>query len=167
MPAVPPYRIHSAHGADLWMMPAPVFDGDVFNTVQSLSDLRIRHLASLVELHETKALGLEQLCEATDFHHINLYSFPIADRHPPMAFEGFNALADTLFRRFSAGASIGVHCKSGIGRSGMLACAILAKLGLSFDQALAHVAAYRGLDAPNTKCQLDWLEKFWEALAGS
>ena len=167
MPAAPPFRIHSAHGADLWMMPAPVFEGDVFNTVQSLSGLRIRHLASLVEPHETKTLGLERLREATDFHHINLYSFPITDRHPPMAFEGFNALADTLSRRFSAGESTGIHCKSGIGRSGILACAILAKLGLSFDQALALIANHRGLDAPNTKRQLDWLEKFWEALASS
>ena len=167
MTTSPPYLIYSANGANLWMLPAPVFKGDVYGTIDSLAGFQMKHLASLIEPDEAEALGLAQLHEATNLHRIHLHVLPIVDRHPPNEPQDFNALAGRLTKSFLSGESVGVHCKSGIGRSGMITCAILGKLGFDLNQALARIAKHRGLEAPNTPRQIEWLEGFWGTLAAA
>lgn len=47
----------------------------------------------------------------------------------------------------------------------MLICSLIGKLGFGMTEALATIRSKRGLEAPNTVEQLEWLEENWEALS--
>lgn len=77
---------------------------------------------------------------------------PIPDRGLP-DHHAFAALAAQALGELRAGRALGVHCRAGIGRSGMLACCILAMQGLAAEDAIAHVSRARGVTVPDTDAQ--------------
>ena len=161
----PPYLVHETENARLWLMPAPTFLGGLDKTIQRCAELGMQHLLSTVEPHEVSALGLEDLPAACLASEITLHKMPMADRQPPQLPETFSRVSSDLYRRLRKGESVGVHCKSGIGRSGMHVCALLGKLGFGLDEALTIIERERGLNAPNTPEQLDWLARNWAAIS--
>jgi protein-tyrosine phosphatase len=50
-----------------------------------------------------------------------------------------------------------VHCRAGIGRSGLFAAGMLLYAGMDAEQAFAHVGKMRGLRVPETLDQHNWL----------
>ena len=164
-PKTPPFLIHSIRSARLWMMPAPSFLRGLGNTIKYCADLEIRHLLSTVEPHEVSALELEGLSAACSANDIKLLNFPMVDRQPPQSLEAFLRMSSDLHRHLVNGESVGIHCKSGIGRSGMHICALLGKLGFGFEEALRLIEIRRGLAAPNTSEQLDWLKQNWKKIS--
>lgn len=160
----PPYRIQTKEEAGLWMMPAPTFRNGLEETLRACADLDLKQIASLVEPEERVSLGLEDLQNTAAAHGIEICEFPMVDRHTPENLPAFKSLSHRLFESFRQGNNVGVHCKSGIGRSGMVIAAILNKLGYSFEEALQKIAEGRGLDAPNTASQLTWLKNHWGEL---
>lgn len=146
-------------------MPAPNFMGGLKNTIEHCARLEIRHLVSTIEPQEVRALeieGLQAICLAND---IGLLKFPMMDRRSPASLGAFLRVSSELHRYLMNGESVGVHCKSGIGRSGMLICALLGKLEYEFNDALRVIKLGRGLSAPNTHEQLDWLEQNWAMIS--
>ena len=67
--------------------------------------------------------------------------------------------AGKLAGQIKEGGGVAIHCRAGIGRSGMMTCAVLAQLGMPVDDALKHIADYRGLRVPDTEEQADWLRE--------
>jgi protein-tyrosine phosphatase len=86
-------------------------------------------------------------------------SFPIPDRGAP---EGAAAtdLAGRLEERLAGGEFIVVHCRAGIGRSSLIAAAVLVREGLSPAEAWELISAARGLSVPDTEAQRAWLAAF-------
>jgi protein-tyrosine phosphatase len=86
-------------------------------------------------------------------------SFPIPDRGAP---EGAAAtdLAGQLEDRLTGGEFIVVHCRAGIGRSSLIAAAVLVREGLSPAEAWELISAARGLSVPDTEAQRAWLAAF-------
>jgi len=66
----------------------------------------------------------------------------------------FNAIAAAL----EAGKNVAVHCRQGIGRSGLVAAGVLLAPGMGADKALEVVGAARGETIPETAAQLQWIE---------
>ena len=149
------------------MMPAPTFSGSVPKTLDLLRDLRINHIVSLVEDDEAWRLGLEKLAPECSTRDIQLHKLPIVDRKVPASIKQFARLSSDCYQFISSGESVAVHCKSGIGRSGMLICSLLGKLGFGMTEALTTIRNKRGLEAPNTIEQLEWLEENWEVLSAT
>ena len=164
-PPMPPYLIIEAKNSALWMMPAPTFSGGVSPTLDRCCELGINHIVSLVEDHETWLLGLEKLSSECSARNIELLKMPIVDRKTPASIEELIALLSVCHQLMREGESIGVHCKSGIGRSGMLICSFLGRLGFDMQEALERIRDRRGLEAPNTIEQLNWLKKNWPLLS--
>lgn len=50
-----------------------------------------------------------------------------------------------------------VHCRAGIGRTGLVATAILMQDGFSAKSACEMVSSKRGVVVPETQAQRDWL----------
>ena len=86
-------------------------------------------------------------------------SFPIPDRGAP---EGAAAtdLAGQLEERLTGGEFIVVHCRAGIGRSSLIAAAVLVREGLTPAEAWELISAARGLSVPDTEAQRAWLAAF-------
>jgi protein-tyrosine phosphatase len=57
------------------------------------------------------------------------------------------------------GKTVGVHCRQGIGRSGLIAAGVLVASGAGLDKAIDAVSTARGEPVPETREQLHWLEQ--------
>ncbi len=101
------------------------------------------------------ALGAEEpVCRENG---IAFRSFPIPDRGIPLLPAAAHDLVVELARVLATGKRIVIHCRQGIGRSGLVAAAILIELGSSPEAAIADVAAVRGRPVPDTPEQLAWV----------
>ena len=67
---------------------------------------------------------------------------------------------EKLNRMLSDGKNILVHCRQGIGRTGLVAACLLVKNGMSPGAAVDLVSAARGLPVPETTEQRDWIERY-------
>ena len=78
--------------------------------------------------------------------------FPIPDLHAP-GVDAAADLLDDLVTRLDRGEHLLVHCAAGIGRAGTIATCLLIRLGMTVDDALAHVAAHRPMAGPEVGAQ--------------
>jgi protein-tyrosine phosphatase len=120
----------------------------------------IRNVVSLLERDEAIELGLrdeEALCNSAD---VNFISYPIPDRGVPCVRTGFTELVNSLAERLRAGDSVAVHCRAGIGRSGLAGACVLGQLGVAPDPAFAMLSRARGVTVPDTEAQPQWVREF-------
>jgi protein-tyrosine phosphatase len=117
-------------------------------------------IVSLLEPHENTDLGLEDEPEAATRAGLSFISFPVEDRNVPTSNEATLALLVRLESLLKEGASILTHCRQGLGRSGLIAIALLMQAGKSADEAVEIVSAARGLPVPETPGQLAWVHSF-------
>jgi protein-tyrosine phosphatase len=86
-------------------------------------------------------------------------SFPIADRGVPSAAHEFHRFSARLADDVRAGRGVAVHCRAGIGRSGIAAAAVLVSLGHEPRDVFAMVSKARGVNVPDTNEQIEWFRK--------
>ncbi|MEO1551920.1 MAG: tyrosine protein phosphatase [Pseudomonadota bacterium] len=137
----------------MWMMPKPRADSLAKDMAQ-LRAMGVERVLSLLEPSEAEALGLSGQAKSAQAAGLIFQSFPIPDRGVPEA-AAFFALMDVLRADLAAGARLLVHCHGGIGRSGLVACALAAPAGARAHEVIAHVSAARGLEVPETQAQRD------------
>jgi len=87
-------------------------------------------------------------------------SFPIPDRDAPAADAPVTELVGHLEGLLVAGQFVVVHCRAGIGRSSLLAAAVMVREGLGPDDAWERISAARGYPVPDTEVQRAWLAWF-------
>jgi protein-tyrosine phosphatase len=125
----------------------------------------VEMVVSLLEPDEAAQLVLEDEAAAATAGGIAFRPFPIPDRGVPASKEAVATLANEILDALEAGRSVAVHCRQGIGRSGLVAGGVLVAMGKDPDAALKAVGAARGLEVPETKEQRHWLEVFAAWLA--
>ena len=111
-------------------------------------------VVSLLEPEEIDDLGLgmeASLCEASGIEYV---SFPIPDRGLPSdTQDALRFAADVMARQ----KPIAIHCRAGIGRSSIMAAALLVGSGVRPEIALAAIAEARRLPIPDTEAQREWV----------
>ncbi len=117
-------------------------------------------MVSMLEREEAGQLGLASEGEAAAQNGIRFLSFPTADRGVPGSMLEVQALLREVTGELEAGRSVAVHCRQGIGRSGLIAIGALIVSGVDLDEAIETVSAARGLPVPETESQLQWLREF-------
>ncbi|PYX07406.1 MAG: tyrosine protein phosphatase [Acidobacteria bacterium] len=122
---------------------------------------------SLLTRDEAEELDLTRepdLCRAKG---IRFLTFPIPDRHVP----GSKTEADNWLARVAellqAGQNVVIHCRQGIGRSGMIAAALLVSNGTSPGEAFQRISDARGVAVPETTEQKEWVRHFLKPVAAS
>lgn len=95
----------------------------------------------------------EAWCQA---HGIQFCAFPIADLGVPVSRQASVELINKLDKALSEGKNIAVHCRQGIGRSGLLAACLLIRSGKEPETAFERVSAARGCPVPETVEQWEW-----------
>ena len=153
------YQIELIGNGFLATMARPRADEWPEEEFRDLADAGIRRIISLLEPHESYELGLQEeqgLCEAAG---IAFDSFPIPDRGVPAnAAEVFTLSKDT-YHRCARGESTAIHCRAGIGRSSLIAAAVLLHCGFEIDEAFDWISKARGIEVPDTPEQVQWLRE--------
>jgi protein-tyrosine phosphatase len=88
---------------------------------------------------------------------ISFISIPIEDREVPRDLEQFSSALDEIDAELHAGKHVLLHCRQGIGRTGLVAASLLILSGMNSDDALDLLAATRGITVPETAEQKRWI----------
>ena len=102
-------------------------------------------LVSLMQGFEYEELGIADLDARASAHGIRVRRFPIPDMDTPDEADApaFAALIDEVRSELASGRTVTVHCRGGLGRSGLVAACVLVRSGMAPDAAIAHVRAHR------------------------
>lgn len=120
-------------------------------------------VVSLLETAEAKQLELENEADAAESNGVSFCSFPIPDRSVPFSREGAEVFLKKVLLELESGRSVAVHCRQGVGRSGMIAAALLLQAGVGVEEAIGKVQISRGVEVPETAEQLEWLRTLSKA----
>jgi protein-tyrosine phosphatase len=115
-------------------------------------------VVSLLEINEADQLDLVNERQAAEANGIRFISFPIPDRGIPASVPPAISLMADLAGALEKGQNIAVHCRQGIGRSGLIAAGVLTIAGASPADAIQAVSSARGLSIPETPDQRQWVE---------
>ena len=85
------------------------------------------------------------------------YSVSFIDRSVPNSIQDVREVIGSLESELSAGRNVVVHCRQGIGPSGLIAVMLLVQKGHRLEGAIALVSKARGRAVPETEEQLAWL----------
>ena len=152
------FRVADIGRGYLAMMPHPASLGDPAAAFTALAARGVRQVVSLLRDDESERLGLGDEAGLAQASGIAFSRFPVTDMGAPRSVGGFAQLAGRLYRDVDAGRSTVIHCRAGVGRSGLLAAAVLMQDGRDARTAFAQVARRRGMPVPETSGQGEWLE---------
>ncbi len=110
-----------------------------------------RDLDLAAERHESEAQGLE------------FVSHPIPDRQIPASEAALSSTLERVDHALSSGKNVVVHCRQGVGRSGLVAACLLVSRGSTPDSAIERLSAIRGVSIPETPEQRSWIDHYLAA----
>jgi protein-tyrosine phosphatase len=122
-------------------------------------------VVSLIDSEEERELELELesvLCRASG---IEFLSFPIRDRSVPNSPDATASLVDWVVSDLRRGRGVAIHCRLGIGRTGLVAGCVLRALGHAHDTVFPMLSRARGLPVPDTAAQAEWVRRFQASAA--
>jgi protein-tyrosine phosphatase len=120
----------------------------------------IEIVISLLTNSENQDLGLTQEAATCAAQGIAFVAFPIADRAVPPSLREMRQLVETVTKQLTQGKNVAIHCRQGVGRSGLLAATLLVDTGTPVVRAFAQIETARGCQVPDTAEQREWVEKF-------
>jgi Cyclin-dependent kinase inhibitor 3 (CDKN3) len=153
-------RIRSIEPFKIALMARPRSGEWLADEIAGLKHLGVNALVSLIEKHEIDELGLIEegpLCLQNGIEYI---SHPIVDRGAPKSFETLRNLAERLSTKVKDGESIVIHCRAGIGRTGLVAACVMLHLDYPFDGIFATLSKARGVPVPDTDSQISWVKSY-------
>lgn len=127
----------------------------------------INAVLSLLTPDEERDLDLRDEANEVRAQGMDFTWFPIPDRQVPRSEAKWSEVLDGVGRSLSTGKNVLIHCRQGIGRSGLVAACLLVKKGISPGAAVQSVSSARGMPVPETDEQRDWIDHYAVALAGT
>ena len=120
----------------------------------------VTKVVSLLQSSEVSELGLDAEASLCAAHGITFEVFPIADRGTPTHPMACLHVAAELASDVRNGRAVAIHCRAGIGRSGLLGACVLSHLGVACEETFAMLTRARGVTVPDTADQVEWFRKF-------
>ncbi len=118
-------------------------------------------VVSLLENEEAERLDLSLEGDLAISAGLRFISFPIPDRGVPSSLAAC-ALCQQVAGELKDGQTVGVHCRQGIGRSGLIAIGALMASGVDASKAIEIASTARGLPVPETEGQCRWVRSLAE-----
>lgn len=120
-------------------------------------------ILSLLEQNESSELGLVQEKAIVEANGMQWLSFPIPDRGVSTSLWRAVELLQRLDQSLSNGTNVAIHCRQGVGRSAMIAAALLVLQSASVQKisaanAFERIQRVRGTSVPDTVEQRSWVE---------
>jgi protein-tyrosine phosphatase len=121
---------------------------------------------SLLTPEEETDLDIAKEASLARAHGMKFLSFPIPDRQVPESESRLAKALEQLEAELAAGRNVVLHCRQGIGRTGLVAACLLLTKGLDPDTAVKRLSAARGTAVPETPEQRKWIDRYAGTLAG-
>lgn len=153
------YRIPTPATGRLLILPRPRGGDWLPCDVREWKRDGLTRVVSALTTSEEQELELQNESDSVRETGLEFDSYPIPDRGVPESKESFERAVNDWAVQIRNGHDVGIHCRQGIGRSGMIAIAILQKLGATLPDAVRVVSTARGMAVPETAEQLDWLRE--------
>jgi protein-tyrosine phosphatase len=134
--------------------------------IASWQSAGINAVLSLLTPDEERDLDLRNEAREVRTQGMKFTSYPVPDRQIPKSEAQWAEVLEKVNGNLSSGKNVLVHCRQGIGRSGLVAICLLVKKGMSPGAAVESVSAARGLAVPETEEQREWIDHFAVASAG-
>jgi protein-tyrosine phosphatase len=122
---------------------------------------------SLLTAEEERDLGLKDEADQVRAREMQFVSLPIPDWETPSSESELTSVLEKIDAALLEGMNVLVHCRQGIGRSGLIASCLLVSKGLSPETAVERVVAARGTSIPDTPEQRRWIDQYAAILAGA
>lgn len=141
------------------------WERDLTMDLEVIRDWGASVLISLMEMHEFAFLGVPAFTDiVSQKEGITWLHLPIKDMQIPDAdFESrWQSIAPILKRRLMAGESVVIHCRGGLGRTGLLAARMLVEFGVMPVDAVARVRLARKRSIETYRQEYYVLTKEWQ-----
>ena len=152
------YKVMSGGNGFLAVMARPRSGEWLRDELVGLRQAGVATIASLLEPREEAELELMLEASVAKELGLKFLSLPIADRGVPSIAADFHRFVAQLADDVRAGRGVVVHCRAGIGRSGITAAAVLVLLGHEPRAVFEMVSKARGIRVPDTDQQLEWFQ---------
>jgi protein-tyrosine phosphatase len=120
---------------------------------------------SLLTAEEEDDLGLGNEREVAGRSGMAFLNLPIPDRDVPNSETELTGILESLNENLSSSRNVVIHCRQGVGRSGLVAACLLASKGLNPESAVQQISVARGLAIPETQEQRDWINHYVAVLS--
>lgn len=117
-------------------------------------------VVSLLTPEEEADLDLRREEQVVTAQGLEFFSFPIPDREIPHSDAAMTVLIERLDQILSAGRNVMIHCRQGVGRSGLVSACLLVLKGFSPDAAVQILSDSRGVTIPETAEQRQWIDYY-------
>ncbi|WP_338550849.1 protein-tyrosine phosphatase family protein [Roseovarius phycicola] len=158
------YPIEANYPGRLFIMPKPSGEW-LQEDIHHYKSMGVDLVISMLEHEEIEELSLQnerRLCAEMLIQFLNL---PIPDRGLPNKVD-FIEFTKSIRPYLLQNKGVAVHCRAGIGRSGMLVCTLLASFVGSVSTTIDIVSHARGVSVPDTDAQLKFIETVVQELYG-
>lgn len=151
------YHVANIGAGYLAVMAKPVAGEWIDDEFSGIAEFGIHTVVSLLQATEAYEVGLQQEQQYADKYAMDFISYPIADRGLPDSLTRFSELTARLYQQISEGNNTLIHCRGGIGRTGMVAAGILMHAGFKPEAAFELISRKRGVQVPDTRAQSEWV----------
>ncbi len=159
------YVVESIGSGFLAVMAKPVSGEYIEDEFLGISREGIKQIVSLLETQETYEVGLQNEKSLTEKNDMEFSSYPIKDRGLPKLVNEFKKFTLNLYKEISDGKNTVIHCRAGIGRTGLVAAGVLLYCGFSPKEAFGHISKKRRVQVPDTEEQVNWLVSNYNEIA--
>lgn len=154
------FWINGMNAPHLAVVLCPLGDDELDGDLREMKRQGVETVVSMLEGDEAVMLGVDRERIVAERAGMQFVSFPIPDTTTPKNVAAFRDFVSGLASRLSAGEKIGVHCRGSIGRATLATACTLMHLGWTADQALTAIKKARGLEVPDTREQLRWIQGY-------
>jgi protein-tyrosine phosphatase len=140
----------------LALMARPAGGETLETEIAALRAAGVDTLVSALTSGDQSKLELEDEAALAVAAGISFIAFPIRDFGTPDR-DALVDLAAELADDLRHGRFVTIHCRGGVGRSGLIACAVVIDFGASAEEAMEVVSRARGCTAPETDEQRQML----------
>jgi len=151
------YRIEGPWPGQLAIIARPRGGEWLDGELHALKEADFDVVLSLLTSEESEELGLTQEPQLSTKQGLEFLSFPIPDLGVPASATATRAFLNRLLNALRAGKRIAIHCRQGIGRSGLIATSLLVLEAIDPFTAFRRVSAARNLEVPETTEQREWV----------
>jgi protein-tyrosine phosphatase len=162
-----PFWIETGNQLRLAIVPRPR-GGDWLDVdILLMKEAGVDVLVSMLPADEAAELGLADEAAACERAGMSYLSYPIPDRDTPSSTTSFMSFVNQLREELHTGRSVAVHCRASIGRSSLLLASVLCTEGFTSQDAFSRLTVARGMQVPDTREQVRWVETYAGSVIGN